>query len=60
MKNTRIFTFLVILLCSLTTWAASPKREFRATWVTTAASIDWPKYKARNETGRKAQQLELT
>ena len=60
MKNTRIFTILVILLCSLTTWAASPKREFRATWVTTAASIDWPKYKARNETGRKAQQLELT
>ncbi len=60
MKNTRIFTILVILLCSITTWAASPKREFRATWLTTASSIDWPKYKARNETGRKAQQLELT
>ena len=40
--------------------AVSPKREFRSVWLTTAASIDWPKNKAKTESGRKAQQAELT
>lgn len=60
MKNIRIFILSFFLLTYLVAVANPPKREFRSTWLTTASSIDWPKYKAKTETGRKAQQLELT
>ena len=55
-----LFLLLATLLTSMMAVATSPKREFRSVWLTTASSIDWPKYKAKTETGRKAQQLELT
>lgn len=60
MKNARLILLSIALLSTLMVGATSPKREFRSVWLTTASSIDWPKYKAKTETGRKAQQLELT
>lgn len=57
----RFKSLLVILaLCSLTTWAQSPKREFRATWFTTHYSIDWPSTKAVDDATRKTQKKQLT
>ena len=38
----------LFIICSLllsVTVFANPKHEYRATWFTTAASIDWPKSK---------------
>ncbi|MBR1565363.1 MAG: family 10 glycosylhydrolase, partial [Oscillospiraceae bacterium] len=37
----------------------SPKREFRAVWVTTLNGLDWPKTKATNAAARAQQQAEL-
>ena len=61
MKNLRfiILSLLLFTFCWVGA-ATSPKREFRSVWLTTASSIDWPKYKAKTTTGRQAQQLELT
>lgn len=41
-------------------YAASPKEEFRATWLATVFSIDWPKTSATTTANRTAQQKELT
>ena len=41
-------------------FAASPKEEFRATWLATVWSIDWPKTAATSSANRTAQQKELT
>ncbi len=41
-------TFLIVLFCALfvhETFAQSPKREFRATWIATVQNIDWPSSK---------------
>ena len=38
---------------------ASPKRETRAVWLTTYASLDWPKAKATGPDGAEAQKAEL-
>lgn len=39
-------TNIIVLLCFATlVFAQSPKREFRATWLTTVWSIDWPSTK---------------
>lgn len=37
----------------------SPKREMRAVWLTTFNSLDWPKHKAKDSEGIKAQQKEF-
>ncbi|HPB84949.1 MAG TPA: family 10 glycosylhydrolase, partial [Paludibacteraceae bacterium] len=33
---------ILFLLTALTVWAQTPKQEFRAAYITTAWSIDWP------------------
>ena len=38
---------------------ASPKHEFRATWFTTVANIDWPKTKVTSDATREQQKAEL-
>ncbi len=61
MKQRLHFLFLVLfLICYSFSFAANPKREFRATWVTTHYSIDWPKTKAVSAAGITKQQAELT
>ena len=59
MKQIRLLS--IILLLSVVTWlrAEEPKYEFRATWLATVTSIDWPKTKAKDETSRLKQQQEL-
>ncbi|MBR1996495.1 MAG: hypothetical protein IJ989_04525, partial [Paludibacteraceae bacterium] len=50
-------SLLLILLCILHTSAMSnPKREMRATWLTTVANIDWP---LSYTVGEEAQKNEL-
>lgn len=41
----KIFLFLFTLAIGVSTLYANPKYEFRASWMTTAASIDWPRQK---------------
>ena len=41
----KIFLFLFTLAIGVSTLNANPKHEFRASWMTTAASIDWPRQK---------------
>ncbi len=41
MKKTILLTAL-LAVCSIVSFADSPKREFRATWFTTVTNIDWP------------------
>ena len=48
------------LLLLPTMVARPPKHEFRATWLATVSSIDWPKTKATSEANRLRQQKELT
>lgn len=59
--NTRFLHRIMLLLSMLllgsiaqSIQASAPKREMRATWLTTVANIDWPKY-----TGATAQKEEL-
>ena len=42
MKN-KLFLALLLTLLSIPSIFANPKREMRATWLTTVANIDWPK-----------------
>lgn len=43
MKHTTLLTFpLILLLFCQVANAQNPKREMRATWLTTVANIDWP------------------
>ena len=60
MKRFRFFSILLIM--SVATWlfAEEPKHEFRATWLATVTSIDWPKTKAKDNTTRAQQKKELT
>jgi len=41
----KILLFLFTLAIGATSLFANPKYEFRASWMTTAASIDWPRQK---------------
>ena len=41
----KIFLFLFTLAVGISTLFANPKHEFRASWMTTGYSIDWPKNK---------------
>ena len=50
----KILLFLFALAMGVSTLYANPKHEFRASWMTTGFSIDWPKQKTPNE-----QKLEL-
>ncbi len=50
----------LLLLCNCYVWAQNPKREFRATWLTTHYSIDWPKTKATSTAKIAMQKAELT
>ena len=60
MKKTFSFLCLVMLMALQSSFAASPKEEFRATWLATVFSIDWPKTSATTAANRTAQQKELT
>ncbi len=61
MKHTRHTALLLFLclLCAASIFAQNPKREFRATWLTTHYSIDWPKTKATSYATITQQQNEL-
>jgi uncharacterized lipoprotein YddW (UPF0748 family) len=50
----KIFLFLFALAMGVSTMYANPKHEFRASWMTTGFSIDWPKQKTPE-----AQKVEL-
>ena len=50
----KIFLFLFALAMGVSTLYANPKHEFRASWMTTGFSIDWPKQKTPE-----AQKVEL-
>ena len=55
-------TFLIILAILLLApfqSTAQPKREIRATWLTTLGGMDWPRNKATNAEGIRRQQQEL-
>ena len=60
MKNSSntLLTFaagvLLSFLFAISTQAAGPKREMRATWFTTVANIDWP-----TTTGASSQKQEM-
>ena len=60
MKKTFSLLCIMILMALQSSFAASPKEEFRATWLATVWNIDWPKTKATTSTNRAAQQKELT
>ena len=60
MKHLRLLSLLILLATSLTLFANEPKHEFRATWLATVTSIDWPKTKAKDDDSRLKQQQELT
>ncbi len=60
MKHLRLLSLLILLATSLTLFANEPKHEFRATWLATVSSIDWPKTKAKDNASRAKQQQELT
>ena len=60
MKHLRLLSLLIFLAASLTLFANEPKHEFRATWLATVTSIDWPKTKAKDDASRLKQQQELT
>ena len=60
MKKTFSLLCLVLLMALQSSFAASPKEEFRATWLATVWSIDWPKTSATTTANRTAQQKELT
>ena len=62
MKHLRLLSLLILLATSLTLFANEPKHEFRATWLATVTSIDWPNKdtKAKDDASRLKQQQELT
>ena len=60
MKKTFLLLCLTLLMALNSSFAASPKEEFRATWLATVWSIDWPKTSATTTANRTAQQKELT
>lgn len=60
MKHLRLLSLLILLAASFTLFANEPKHEFRATWLATVTSIDWPETKAKDDASRLKQQQELT
>lgn len=56
----RLYLFIISLFFASTLFAASPKREVRAVWLTTIGGIDWPHSYAQSETSIRKQQAELT
>ena len=60
MKHLRLLSLLILLAASFTLFANEPKHEFRATWLATVSSIDWPETKAKDDASRLKQQQELT
>ena len=62
MKHLRLLSTLTLLAITLTLFAEEPKHEFRATWLATVTSIDWPNKdtKAKDDASRLKQQQELT
>ena len=60
MKKHLLFILLTCLSCQGAFAATSSKYEFRATWLATVTSIDWPSTKATDEASREKQQQELT
>lgn len=56
----KIFFIISILSLVVSSIYASPKHEFRATWFTTVANIDWPKTKVTDDASREQQKKELT
>ena len=60
MKKTFLLLSLLLSMAISSLYAASPKEEFRATWLATVFSIDWPKTSATTTANRTAQQKELT
>lgn len=62
MKHLRFIFSIILLTASLTLFANEPKYEFRATWLATVTSIDWPNKdtKAKDDASRLKQQQELT
>ena len=61
--NKKIFLILLITVGTLISTslsdAANPKREFRATWLTTHYRIDWPSSLATSASGVTAQKKQL-
>ena len=60
MKKTFLLLSLLMCMAFSTLCAANPKHEFRATWLATAWSIDWPKTKATSTANIATQKKELT
>ena len=60
MKKIRLFSLFFLLCIAIQLFAEEPKHEFRATWLATVTSIDWPKTKAKDDASRLKQQQELT
>ena len=60
MKQFRLLSLFFLLCITIQLFAEEPKHEFRATWLATVTSIDWPKTKAKDNTSRLQQQQELT
>ena len=60
MKKTFLLFCLLLSVAFSSLNAASPKEEFRATWLATVWSIDWPKTSATTAANRATQQKELT
>ena len=54
-----LISILIALFFTTTLLAENPKHEFRATWLTTVANIDWPKTYATNSSKRETQKQEL-
>lgn len=58
MKKTILVSLLIVSV--LSALAESPKREFRATWLATVSSIDWPRTKVASNATRETQKRQLT
>ena len=60
MKFVKQIFLLAFGLCMALSLHAQPKREFRASWMTTVWAIDWPKsHSQATEAGQKVQQREM-
>ena len=57
MKHIKLLFLSLIVATSL--FAQEPSHEFRATWLATVSSIDWPKTKATTAEKREQQKQEL-
>lgn len=59
MRNRILITFACLLLVGSIA-ADNPKREFRATWLTTVYTIDWPAVQSNTNEATIAQQKQMT